>query len=173
MLEEIPALLVGEGLLSVCSVCLLALSPRRFPHARGVRGRSLDTIHSQSAPVLWQPRESEVGRGIASRFEIGGEKMINAVLVFNNNGQPRLTKFYTQLASCPPATNDECGLICGRTQRLSKHFCARSSTSSRQGHHRPATSSLCRLCLRLLAPLPRRMRRPRSPTDTTLHSTSF
>ncbi|KAK5074907.1 hypothetical protein LTR64_001112 [Lithohypha guttulata] len=25
--------------------------------------------------------------------------MINAVLVFNNNGQPRLTKFYTQLAS--------------------------------------------------------------------------
>merc|ERR1712070_1095511 len=24
-------------------------------------------------------------------------KMINAVLVFNNNGQPRLTKFYTQL----------------------------------------------------------------------------
>jgi sensor domain CHASE-containing protein len=23
--------------------------------------------------------------------------MINAVLVFNNNGQPRLTKFYTQL----------------------------------------------------------------------------
>lgn len=25
--------------------------------------------------------------------------MINAVLVFNNNGQPRLTKFYTQLVS--------------------------------------------------------------------------
>lgn len=24
-------------------------------------------------------------------------RMINAVLVFNNNGQPRLTKFYTQL----------------------------------------------------------------------------
>jgi hypothetical protein len=24
-------------------------------------------------------------------------KMINAVLVFNNNGQPRLTKFYSQL----------------------------------------------------------------------------
>jgi AP-3 complex subunit sigma len=23
--------------------------------------------------------------------------MINAVLVFNNNGQPRLTKFYTQI----------------------------------------------------------------------------
>jgi AP-3 complex subunit sigma len=27
--------------------------------------------------------------------------MINAVLVFNNNGQPRLTKFYTQLVSTP------------------------------------------------------------------------
>ncbi len=26
-------------------------------------------------------------------------KMINAVLVFNNSGQPRLTKFYTQLVS--------------------------------------------------------------------------
>ena len=25
--------------------------------------------------------------------------MINAVLVFNNNGQPRLTKFYTQLVN--------------------------------------------------------------------------
>lgn len=27
--------------------------------------------------------------------------MINAVLVFNNNGQPRLTKFYTQIVSAP------------------------------------------------------------------------
>lgn len=32
--------------------------------------------------------------------------MINAVLVFNNNGQPRLTKFYTQLVSPPPLTMD-------------------------------------------------------------------
>ena len=32
------------------------------------------------------------------------DKMINAVLVFNNNGQPRLTKFYTQLV----------GLLCIR-----------------------------------------------------------
>ena len=31
--------------------------------------------------------------------------MINAVLVFNNSGQPRLTKFYTQLASNPPTTS--------------------------------------------------------------------
>jgi hypothetical protein len=29
-------------------------------------------------------------------------KMINAVLVFNNAGQPRLTKFYTQLVSALP-----------------------------------------------------------------------
>lgn len=28
--------------------------------------------------------------------------MINAVLVFNNAGQPRLTKFYTQLVDPPP-----------------------------------------------------------------------
>jgi hypothetical protein len=27
--------------------------------------------------------------------------MINAVLVFNNSGQPRLTKFYTQLVNFP------------------------------------------------------------------------
>jgi len=27
--------------------------------------------------------------------------MINAVLVFNNAGQPRLTKFYTQLVLAP------------------------------------------------------------------------
>jgi hypothetical protein len=27
--------------------------------------------------------------------------MINAVLVFNSNGQPRLTKFYTQIVSSP------------------------------------------------------------------------
>lgn len=29
--------------------------------------------------------------------------MINAVLVFNNNGQPRLTKFYTQLVHTSPS----------------------------------------------------------------------
>ena len=29
--------------------------------------------------------------------------MINAFLVFNGSGQPRLTKFYTQLASLPLA----------------------------------------------------------------------
>lgn len=29
--------------------------------------------------------------------------MINAVLVFNNNGQPRLTKFYSQLVCVHPA----------------------------------------------------------------------
>lgn len=34
--------------------------------------------------------------------------MINAVLVFNNNGQPRLTKFYTQLVS-------HCNLLRGVT----------------------------------------------------------
>ncbi len=29
--------------------------------------------------------------------------MINAVLVFNNSGQPRLTKFYTQLVQPLPS----------------------------------------------------------------------
>jgi hypothetical protein len=33
----------------------------------------------------------------AKEREATSDKMINAVLVFNNNGQPRLTKFYTQL----------------------------------------------------------------------------
>jgi hypothetical protein len=31
--------------------------------------------------------------------------MINAVLVFNNAGQPRLTKFYTQLVLCDMASS--------------------------------------------------------------------
>lgn len=31
--------------------------------------------------------------------------MINAVLVFNNAGQPRLTKFYTQLVLPPTITS--------------------------------------------------------------------
>ncbi len=33
--------------------------------------------------------------------------MINAVLVFNNSGQPRLTKFYTQLVRFPIDVNDQ------------------------------------------------------------------
>jgi Clathrin adaptor complex small chain len=31
--------------------------------------------------------------------------MINAVLVFNNSGQPRLTKFYTQIVSASLVSN--------------------------------------------------------------------
>ena len=33
--------------------------------------------------------------------------MINAVLVFNNSGQPRLTKFYTQLVRYALPTKDD------------------------------------------------------------------
>lgn len=33
---------------------------------------------------------------------VSTSKMINAVLVFNNAGQPRLTKFYTQLVHVLP-----------------------------------------------------------------------
>ncbi|TKA70334.1 hypothetical protein B0A49_04026 [Cryomyces minteri] len=40
--------------------------------------------------------------------------MINAVLVFNNNGQPRLTKFYTQLVQDDPVL----GYICPATPNL-------------------------------------------------------
>lgn len=35
---------------------------------------------------------------------LGLVKMINAVLVFNNAGQPRLTKFYTQLVRTDAST---------------------------------------------------------------------
>jgi hypothetical protein len=34
--------------------------------------------------------------------------MINAFLVFNGQGQPRLTKFYTQLVSHPHLMLDVC-----------------------------------------------------------------
>lgn len=39
-------------------------------------------------------------------FSIIGYKMINAVLVFNNNGQARLTKFYTQIVSSVHQRNE-------------------------------------------------------------------
>lgn len=49
-------------------------------------------------------------------------KMINAVLVFNNAGQPRLTKFYTQLVRpLPPPSNNHLtgpGNICPTTSHL-------------------------------------------------------
>ncbi len=98
--------------------------------------------------------------------------MINAVMFFNNNGQPRLTKFYTQLASRVFDTRDEFGLISSRTRRLSKPFCDRSSTSFLRGHRLPATSSPCHLSLLQLARLLRQTHLPRSPTGTMLRSTS-
>ena len=50
--------------------------------------------------------------------------MINAVLVFNNSGQPRLTKFYTQLVRArvciriPLETNIYTGYECPTTPDL-------------------------------------------------------
>lgn len=74
--------------------------------------------------------------------------MINAVLVFNNNGQPRLTKFYTQLVCTsptpphhlptttsrkPPNTNP-------RTQQSNNASSPRSSPSSPPVQPAAATS---------------------------------
>jgi AP-3 complex subunit sigma len=49
------------------------------------------------------------------------DKMINAVLVFNNAGQPRLTKFYTQLVRCslPFSTARESFTLTVRSQETS------------------------------------------------------
>lgn len=69
-------------------------------------------------------------------------KMINAVLVFNNNGQPRLTKFYTTLV-CPPRihlhrpTNAS-----SRILKRNNHSSRKYTTSSPSAHLAPATSSL-------------------------------
>lgn len=49
------------------------------------------------APISYRAPSSLVTDSFAN--------MINAVLVFNNNGQPRLTKFYTQLVSLAGASS--------------------------------------------------------------------
>lgn len=46
--------------------------------------------------------------------------MISAVLVFNNNGQPRLTKFYTQLVEKSFGTVGDPANNSHRTPRLSR-----------------------------------------------------
>ena len=63
------------------------------------------------------------------------DKMINAVLVFNNNGQPRLTKFYNQLVPLPfpPYPSSTSPLL----------------TPNRTGYRRPATPHLRNLHSRL------------------------
>lgn len=63
---------------------------------------------------------TDTGSFSAERLE--DTAMISAVLVFNNNGQPRLTKFYTQLVEKPSSTGTVGNLAndLHRTPRLSR-----------------------------------------------------
>ncbi|KAI4189567.1 MAG: hypothetical protein L6R41_001363 [Letrouitia leprolyta] len=74
--------------------------------------------------------------------------MINAVLVFNNSGQPRLTKFYTQLLISSPNIQD----TAVQQRLISEIFTLVSS--------RPASASLT--ASHLSSPLP--------PPPPTIHS---
>lgn len=56
-------------------------------------------IHQNGASLILAIRQEHSQRQYKSTT-----KMINAVLVFNNNGQARLTKFYTQIVSPPLPT---------------------------------------------------------------------
>jgi hypothetical protein len=61
----------------------------------------LATIDARYNAVNWrtEPQPTNTpSRSILESYNSSLDPdMINAVLVFNNNGQPRLTKFYTQL----------------------------------------------------------------------------
>lgn len=72
--------------------------------------------------------------------------MINAFLVFNGQGQPRLTKFYTQLVGSPDDTSN----ISCSTELFS--FTDRGFISS-PGNEHPATSNIRNLHTRLESPL--------------------
>lgn len=83
----------------------LSRSPENWPHGPGRgRGRQLSAPISTSSFSHFDYLTATIStfHCIArSRFreakQCSAYKMINAVLVFNNNGQPRLTKFYTTL----------------------------------------------------------------------------
>lgn len=83
--------------------------------------------------------------------------MINAVLVFNNSGQPRLTKFYTQLVplatplSLPPLPWTP--------------LCPNLLMPVSAGHFRPTTSHLRNLHPRLPPPV-LRLQLPPSPSPS-------
>src|SRR5271170_6935390 len=80
--------------------------------------------------------------------------MINAVLVFNNSGQPRLTKFYTQLVR--PSSSSP------TTTRQEKRTNIRTT-----GNKRPTTPHLRNLHPRL-QPLSRFLQLPAPPSPALL-----
>lgn len=94
-------------------------------------------------------------------------KMINAVLVFNNAGQPRLTKFYTQLVRTSPLPLETC-LTPTRKRPSNNASFPKSSNLSHTDRPAPATSCLCHLCWHLL-PLPNQQT-PRPTTTSHLWS---
>ena len=97
--------------------------------------------------------------------------MINAVLVFNNNGQPRLTKFYTQLVRLPLSTHSPHSQHL-RTPQRNNHSSHRPSVSSQPVPHRPATSAHSRPSSPFKATSIPQTSPPKSPTDTMPLSTS-
>jgi hypothetical protein len=106
------------------------------------------------------------------------DTMINAVLVFNNNGQPRLTKFYTQIVRKPsggrpqrtnlPTVDQRLtnpSFFSPRAHRIHKRnnpSLRKSTISSPNAHPAPATSSRFPRYSRA-APAPAPRMGPRTP----------
>jgi len=100
--------------------------------------------------------------------------MINAVLVFNNNGQPRLTKFYTQLVQFPMDCPDHTDHTDHRPRTLphSSHFYHRYLPSSPLVRHPRVIFYHSPLFWPRMERACRRMLRLKSLTDIMQHYTS-
>ncbi len=101
--------------------------------------------------VCLYPHSRDTNKCLEGSSFISVRKMINAVLVFNNSGQPRLTKFYTQLvrnsqpyytspSSLPTIHVPDSAKY--RKQASSNVSSPKSSASSPNAFQAPAISSL-------------------------------
>jgi hypothetical protein len=122
------------------------------PHHRPLQPKVLYShrIYNQPAKVPFSRHE-----------EPWSSIMINAFLVFNGQGQPRLTKFYTQLVCHPlPLCCPKLMMRLGRKRAYNSASYPKSLLSSRTDQPDLATSYHYHLCLPLPAPpiLPRRSR---------------
>lgn len=128
--------------------------------SRDISAVLYSTTHSHSFPTstsptrIHQPAVQSLVAVTWSQYTYTTlPNMINAFLVFNGQGQPRLTKFYTQLVNPPHLPSAACWLWLRtsmtnasppRTQVSNNASYPRSSPSSRIAPPGPATSSLFR-----------------------------
>lgn len=73
-------------------------SDRYHPTSRYRNPSEIPYLSTQSLTPSWHSKLSQTSKESRKKKE-EPTNMINAFLVFNGQGQPRLTKFYTQLVS--------------------------------------------------------------------------